>query len=327
MVAPAVCQDSVEMPRLILAVAGAGGADPRELARGARLPDWVLALDGAMVASQQNTRLWELAEHALDDPLLGLTAADRHRVGDLDLYDYLFVTAATLRDGMRQSIEHFPLVSTNVQLRVMTETDRDVTYAYRHVLDDSRGEETWTQFSLAGFCARARAATGAPIVPAHVAFAQPPPRSYQAFVEAFGTRQIDFGAPATTLTFHTADLDRPMQRADPALARILRRHAATVSPPQPVTWYDRFQELLAEVIDLGSPSRDALARRLSISVSTLQRRLAEHGTTWRAELDAARQRRVQHARRHAQDDLARHLGYADPRSVRRAMSRWNDRDA
>ena len=42
----------------------------------------------------------------------------------------------------------------------------------------------------------------------------------------------------------------------------------------------------------GDVSRDdRLARRLAVSPRTLQRQLAVHGTTWRAELDTARQRR------------------------------------
>jgi AraC-like DNA-binding protein len=65
---------------------------------------------------------------------------------------------------------------------------------------------------------------------------------------------------------------------------------------------------------------------LAISVRTLQRRLAEHGTTWRAELQAARQDRARTAFQASPPSmtrLARQLGYADPRSVRRALRRWD----
>lgn len=96
----------------------------------------------------------------------------------------------------------------------------------------------------------------------------------------------------------------------------------------PAAWYERFRLLLAEVIEDGSPSLGALARRLAVSPRTLQRQLAAHGTTWRAELDAARQRRARQARQDGAAgmiSLARHLGYADPRSARRALRRWDAR--
>jgi AraC-like DNA-binding protein len=95
-----------------------------------------------------------------------------------------------------------------------------------------------------------------------------------------------------------------------------------------VSWYRHFQTQLDEVIEQDRPSLQALARRQAVSTRTLQRRLAEHGTTWRAELEAARQLRAQRARQAGpigMVHLASHLGYTDPRSVRRAQRRWDRR--
>jgi AraC-like DNA-binding protein len=320
--------DSVELSRLLLAVAAAGGADPHALARDAGLPGWALSLDLAMIPSYRGARLWELVEHALEDPQVGLTAVGRHQVGDLDLYDYLFTTAATLRDGLRIHGDFFPLVSTNCRLQIEAETDRYTTYSYRHVLRGGRGEELWTQFSIAGFCARAQAATGRPLIPVHVGFAQPAPRTYHAFTETFGTSLIDFDAPVTTFTLRSRDLDAPMPGADPVLARILARYATSLIPQPPATWYEYFRQRLAEAIEQGNPTLGVLARRMAVSPRTLQRQLAGQGTTWRAELDSARQYLAWHAGQAGATDmtrLARHLGYSDPRSIRRALRRWDAR--
>ena len=95
-----------------------------------------------------------------------------------------------------------------------------------------------------------------------------------------------------------------------------------------MNWYRQFQTQLEEVIAEGRPSLQVLARRLTVSTRTLQRRLAEHGTTWRAELETARQLRAQRARQAGpigMTRLASHLGYADPRSARRALRRWDKR--
>jgi AraC-like DNA-binding protein len=324
--APTV-HDSVEMSRLVLGMAAVRGADARMLARDAGLPTWLLGVDQAMIASGRHARLWELAEHALEDPCAGLSAVRHHRVGDLDLYDYLFTTAATLGEALQASGEFFHLVSTNCSLRPETHASGDTTYSYRHALPGGRGEELWTQFSVAGFCARIGAATGRRVVPADIAFAQPPPRSYQAFIEMFGTRRIEFGATVSSFTLQAQDLDLPMPGADPQLAQILRRYAATLPRPVPAVWLDYFRQALAEAIGDSTPSLAALSRRLAVSTRSLQRRLAEHGTSWRAELEAARRDRAQRAFRDgapSADRLARQLGYADPRSVRRALRRWDN---
>jgi AraC-like DNA-binding protein len=322
---PGPCE-SMRVVRFLLAAAAAGGANALQLAFEARVPAWALADEGAMISSCHALRLWELAERALQDPDVALGVAARYQLGELGLYDYLFRTAATLREGLDASRRYLPLVTTNGQLRADTRTGRDVTYSYACLDADGRGQELAVQFSIALFCARARAGTGRPVSPVHIGFSQPAPRSCRAFIDTFGTRRIDFGTPATTFTFRASDLDLTMRGADQVLAGILRRAAASVPPPTVATWHERFRRQLNQALEQGSPSLTALARRMSLSTRTLQRRLAEHGTTWRAELDAARRQHAQHARRAGSPTmtlLATQLGYADPRSARRALRRWD----
>ncbi|MGH3264191.1 MAG: AraC family transcriptional regulator, partial [Trebonia sp.] len=101
---------------------------------------------------------------------------------------------------------------------------------------------------------------------------------------------------------------------------------ATFPPPPEATWQQHFRLLLVKALDDGNMSLSAMARRMTISPRTLQRQLAEHGTAWRAELEAARRWR---AAQHRPDDparLARHLGYTHPRSASRAVRRWSSQD-
>jgi AraC-like DNA-binding protein len=117
---------------------------------------------------------------------------------------------------------------------------------------------------------------------------------------------------------------------DPAPAQVLQRYAATSPRPVPADWLDLFRHVLAEALDDSTPSLDTLSRRLTISIRTLQRRLADHGTTWRAELDTARRNRAQQTLQNSTPSmtrLARQLGYSDPTSARRALRRWNRRNS
>ena len=324
-----VVHDSAVLTKSLLAAAAASGADARQLAHEAQIPGWVLADDRALLPSRHDMRLWELIEWSLDDPAAPLTLAQVHASGNLDIFDYLFTTAATLGDGLQARRDFLHLLTTNSRLDVEAETSRETTYSYWHVEPGGRGEELCLQFAVAVFCAQASEATGQRVAPAHVSVAAPAPRSHRAFTELLGTSRVDFGAPLTTLTFHTADLELPMRGADPALARILHRYAEALPPAPPATWREHFQRVLAEAIEHGSPSLEAVARRLAVSVRTLQRQLATHGTTWRAELDTARRRRAERARQAGTTDmirLARQLGYLDPRSARRTLRRWSQAD-
>jgi AraC-like DNA-binding protein len=115
-----------------------------------------------------------------------------------------------------------------------------------------------------------------------------------------------------------------MRAADPWLAGVLRRYAASFPAPRPGSFPQTLRVTIAGMIDQGSPSLREVASQLAISSRTLQRRLAEHGTTWRAELDAARCSVASAAGTHPVTiaSLARQLGYSDPRSARRALRRW-----
>jgi AraC-like DNA-binding protein len=319
--------DSVAIPRFLLGVAAARGIDHRQLARQAGLPNWVFATDRAMLGAAHALRLWELLEHELDDPYYAVIAAGMHNLGEMDVFDYLFMTSQSLGEGLLASIRHLPLLTTNGLLRVAGVADGATTYSYGLVHGhESRGGELALHTAVAAWCLRARAATGRQIVPTHVAFAHPAPRSHRAFTDTLGTRQVDFGAPLTTFTFRDSDLGVPLMRADPVLSGILRRYACTLAPPRPATWLEHFRQVLDMALCQGSPVLPDMARRLMLSSRTLQRRLAEHDTTWRLELDGARQRRAErspHQRDAGLTRLARHMGYASPRSARRALNRWD----
>ena len=113
-----------------------------------------------------------------------------------------------------------------------------------------------------------------------------------------------------------------MRGADPVLARILNRYAASLPLPPPVTWIDYFRQVLARELEAGRPSLTAIANRMALSPRTLQRHLAERGTTWRGELDAARRRVAAQAQRRGfigAASLTRRLGYSDPRAASRFL--------
>jgi AraC-like DNA-binding protein len=316
--------ESARMARYLLDGLAASDGDAQRLAREVNLPPGAVQGEDVMISPQYALRIWEVAEHRTGMPDLPLDLVARYRLGQLDLFDYLFSAAATLRDGFQATMEHLPLLTTNARLQIESQTDDETTFSYRYLDATGRGAELALQFSAAILCRRAAAGTGHPVVPSRLQLVQPAQRSYGAIRVGFGTRDIEFGAPVTSMTFRTRDLNRPMRGADPALARILTRYATTLAPPRPTSWQERFRWLLTQLLEEGTPSLDTMARRLSVSGRTLQRQLAGHGTTWRAELDVARQRLASSSPQANQADVARQLGYAHARSVRRAQRRWRD---
>ncbi|AVH22744.1 AraC family transcriptional regulator [Nocardia cyriacigeorgica] len=320
--------DQVTLHRFVIGELTAAGLDRNKLIRDIGLPSWALASPEAYVPSEIFARLWEVAEHELGDPAVPLRVASRYSMGCLGLYDYLFSTAPDLGSGLRTLGPYVTAVTTNHRWGLVAENDDEVTLSIEMVDPAGHSRDRIHLWGLAAVVARSRLVIAAPVVPVRVRLCQAPPKSREAYVELFGTTDIEFRAPIDAVTFRAADMNLPLTSTDSTLATVLRPLADALPPPPPLatTWADQVATALAKALEVGEVSLEAVARRMATSPRTLQRRLMEAGTTWRQEVDRARAARLAEATATGPITRARQaqlLGYTDPGSIRRAARRWS----
>ncbi|MER5890049.1 AraC family transcriptional regulator ligand-binding domain-containing protein [Streptomyces sp. NPDC001941] len=302
------------------------------MARFATFPDLgadVLSNDLARVSTHSLVALWEqLTLVGLGRDIGALVLKDAP-LGTFGVWDYLVTTGDTLADSLRVAIEHFVSLGdpANETLKVF-EDDR--TFTIRHSTGSWGPDviETVQLCGLALFATRATAAARRPVRPLRITLTQRAPRSHQDLSAFFDAETIVFDSPANSITFRADDVYAPLPGAVPGLRRVLLDHASlalssAVIPP--AGWLELFHLELESALRDGVGTLDQVAARLAMGSRTLQRRLAAEGTTWRAELDAARRRRAAHLSRTS--DLPRHsvaarVGYSDARALRRAARRW-----
>ncbi|MFE3255141.1 AraC family transcriptional regulator ligand-binding domain-containing protein [Nocardia sp. NPDC059091] len=322
--------DTVLLPGYVLSTIGVCEDTRHRLALAADLPGWLLTSPESMVPSERYLRLWELVEHETQDPAIAVRTALEYTPGQLGIIDYLLLTAPTLGAGLALTDRFMDACSTNREFRAVADADPDgMTTVYTGLArGEGRGSELAMHTGLCGMIVKMRTATGQHVVPVDVRLRQRAPKGraeLTALAELFGTPRIDFGAATNRVTFRNADLALPLLRADPVLNRILVQQAEMTAPPRITTWSDRLQQELASMLIDGAVTIDAVARRLLTGRRTLQRRLAEEGTSWRYELEKARRQQVlDQPLGLTQAERARRLGYSDPRSLRRAQQRWTD---
>lgn len=315
------------MARFALERAARAGLDPDRIARLAGVPSWREGGEGTRVAPRCCLRAWELLEQESGDPDIALRVSEESTTGEFGLLEYLFLSAATLGAALDACVRHSGSLTTSYRFRIAERSEHEVCYEVVSVVDDCRGRELLVQATFALIVGRGRAATRYPVVPSRVRLRQAAPARLDAFAELFGTRAIEFGSDADTLTLRTTDLALPMKSADPELTAVLLTYAATLpaTPEFGVTWLDQLGDALDTALADGVATLEVVARRLLTSPRSLQRRLADAGTTWRREVDRARRRRLQRAEHLPRAQQAEFLGYADPASLRRAVNRWRDR--
>ncbi|WNI19054.1 AraC family transcriptional regulator [Actinacidiphila sp. ITFR-21] len=329
----AALTESVALPRFIATAASRGTREAEALARAAGVPAVLRGPEAARVPSSSTYRLWDAVLARTGRPDVGLLAATRYRPGRLDLFDYLFSTAPTVGAGLADVIGGIHVLSTNSVMTVEESAD-ELTADYGVRDGDRRLRGVVAEFSFAVFTSLLRHATASALSPSRITFTHKPPHGLHRYADAFGSARIEFGAATDSLTLHRRDLAVPLVTADASLAAIIRRNAAALRPPsRPAARtllaaeaaVPGLRDVIAAQLPGGRPSLATAAGRLAISQRTLQRRLGEVGTTWRAEVDAVRREQSAGLRREGGGpaQLASRLGFAEPRSLRRAMRRWD----
>ncbi|GAA4062029.1 hypothetical protein GCM10022248_32560 [Nonomuraea soli] len=312
---------------LVLEAASAAGVAREELAR---LPG-VSSLDqpGIRVPTMTLTRLWEVAAGAFTEAGGAPRVAGLWTPGRFHVWDYVIRSSPDLAEAFRLAARHLPAVTDpDSAFDVRLDSAGRLTVATRPVPTFGRVGALIGEFVLGLLLQQAGTALGRPVVPVAVAVAGEPPRSYRHLVEAYGTHEIQFGAPVSSITFSAADAAAPLPGADPALAVIVQDHAVhSVSTARLLLgWLDKVHAEVAECFPDGPPSLDRVARRMAMSPRTFQRRLHEEGTSWREEVEKVREAEATRLLRDTRltiDVIAARVGYSDIRALRRAFHRWH----
>ncbi|MFC9873314.1 AraC family transcriptional regulator [Nocardia salmonicida] len=318
--------DQSLLHRFVISQFGAAGLDRAQLIRDTGVPDWSMTGNDVHLPSATFSRLWEVGEHRLGEDV-ALQVAQRYELSSLGLYDYLFASAPTLGSGLATCGPYITAVTTNHRFDLVDAENESTLYL--EMLDgEGRGRDHTQLWGLSAVLSRARRVVDAPLNPVRVSLRQAAPAHVDGFRAVFGSATLEFDAPTDSMTFRTTDLDLPLTTADPVLAAVLQPLAAALAPPPTLVsaWPRRVAEALDEAIEAGEVSLDSVARILTVSPRTLQRRLTESGTTWRAELDRARSARLSEAVSAGSLSGARQaelLGYSDAGSLRRAARRWS----
>ncbi|MEV6059735.1 AraC family transcriptional regulator ligand-binding domain-containing protein [Nocardia asteroides] len=316
---------STHLVRLLVDEARRAGASADQLARVPVTDEVILRGELNRVPMSSLLRLWELIAHARPGAGSGAAVAAAAPLGSLNTWDYLVTTGPTLADSLRAAQPYHRLVTAATEGFDLSGDD-ELTIGYRTSAGDPLVASVVNEYVLAYYLRRAREATGRPLTPARVSFGHSAPADRSGLIAVFGTDRIDFDAESDSITFHAEDATAPLSRADPMLANLVRSHAELVlaSARSVADPLDAFRIALAAALDAGDPALARVATSLAMSQRTLQRHLAEHGTSWRDELDRLRyeRARVLLDQGHTTATVAERLAFTDDRALRKAFHRW-----
>ncbi len=303
----------------------ARGLDSVALCREAGLDPRLMDDPRARYPLSATTRLWQLAVAASGDPALGLSVSRYITPTTFHALGYALSASGTLLELFERLVRYHRVVSDALCLRLERSAD-----GYLFGLRVAEGHALPAAEALDAFAAiyvrTCRKRLGRDWSPRAVYLQRPAPADAGPWQAAFRA-PLFFAAGETRLEFSHADLEQPLEDANPELAEhneaVLQRALEQLDTP---TWARRVRALLEDRLPAGEPAAEGIAQSLHVSLRSLQRHLSEEGCSFEQLLSETRRRLAeQHLRdpRCSLSEVAYLLGFADTSSFSRAFKRWS----
>jgi AraC-like DNA-binding protein len=141
--------------------------------------------------------------------------------------------------------------------------------------------------------------------------------------EYFGCRTY-FAEPRAGFTIRTADLSRSISHDELAHHAVVEYLTSLIGPRGPEMSHS-VRTIARQLLPTGAVSREVIAAQFTMHPKTLQRRLADEGTTFYDLIDGMRRDTAEHYLRDTDIDLShltRELGYTEQSVLTRSCKRW-----
>ncbi|HEX5754328.1 MAG TPA: AraC family transcriptional regulator [Archangium sp.] len=262
---------------------------------------------------------------AARDPALGFHLATRLPRGYLGVFEMSAASAPNLEEAAARFVRYLRLLSEELEARLEQRGD---AFALRQWIE---GEplglgQHGNDFVTAAILRHAREFTGVHLEPLEVSFAHPRPADVSRLQDYFGRTLLRFDAGENTLVVRAEQMALPQMTFNPELLQVLDGHAHRLMASASEEAPDFLATVSARIRENLTHSQSLLPRvacALGLSPRTLQRRLVEHGSSFRELVEHVRKELALSSAAHRSvGELAFLLGYNERASFVRAFRRW-----
>ncbi|MBR9912536.1 MAG: AraC family transcriptional regulator [Gammaproteobacteria bacterium] len=300
------------------------GLDVERVVRECRISPRLLKDRTARFPHSAQLQFWRLLEDLSGDPQIGLHLAENLQVYRGQVLEYLFLSSANFGEGLRRAQNYQRLISDATQFELQ-EHESTSRLVLRFADDGEPGfrhrNECFARFLLRYF----QAVTNGAFVAAQVDFNHSLAGDEAEYRRAFGCR-VRFEQPVAALLFDTALLATPSSHAEPNLLRL--HESLARKQLDRLTRQDligEVEKVIAQSLELGQPSLEAVAAQLGMHERVLRSRLANAGTNFNrvlADYRCSLAKRLLAATDESISDVVYLTGFSEPSTFYRAFKRW-----
>ena len=302
-------------------------------------PEQVLAFAGLQPAMLDDpagrlphdavSAIWLAAQRLTGDGHLGLHVGEQVRPGSFDALGLLLMSCDTLREAAIQADRFAPLVGGGGRFAARPEGE-DLRLLYLPFDPDWPCRRQRVEAVLAATLTFTRWLCGQRIAPLQVRFRHDAPDSLAEHRRIFAA-PVTFCAEDDSLLLPESVLALPVRQASPGLKSMLADYAnTTLARLDAGQGQDELRARLADclrgLLAAGdAPTVESAATGLGLTPRTLQRHLAERGTSFQAEIASLRCTMAKELLRDPERSMAAvaaRLGFADVANFHRAFKAW-----
>jgi len=307
-------------------VEGLGG-DVDALARRARLDPAALDTDEELVDDAAVATVLELAASTLGRPDLGLLVAERQDLSVLGALALAVQSSATVADAVACTSRYLFVHAPAMRISVVDDPEGVPGVdglRYDLTAPGIRPLPQGATLSLGTLHRIIRSLVGGTYGLRTVDLPHPPVAPRSTYEEFFGAR-VRFDRPVALLRLPSSLGALPLAGRDDTVRRVALDYLARQSPAHHDELGPRVRGAVRQLLGTAAPEVGGVARLLGLHPRTLQRRLADEGTSFTNALDDVRRHEAQ--RYLTTTDLplaqvARLVGVADQAVLTRLARRW-----
>lgn len=280
-----------------------------------------------LVSLNATCRLFDEVARGLGDPNFGLTFATHFTPAASGMAGALIMSASTVREALTQLARLVTSFSPQVVASFIEKGGvGHLSWSYPDTVTAPRMH--FVIFSAASIVMRIREGTGKSWRPLSVEFDHRAPADLAPYLGVLGDR-LRFEAESNKIAIDAQTLNLPMKSSNPALFALaidLAKRWIEEDPEVPDI-VRSVRSVIAGQLTNGSPSLESVARNQGLSVSQLQWRLEQAGSSFERVLNDMRADMARHMLENTDKsitEIAFALGFADPSTFSRAARRWFD---
>lgn len=267
-------------------------------------------------------RLFEDAPRLAGDELFCLRTADQIPFGALEVLDFSMRCSENLAAALGWASRYYALLDDRTEISLERQGAR--AHLVGKNLSQPAAPRAATELLFAMTLARGRALCGVACPLEKVCFFQGPPADPSGLERFFGV-PVSFSQPRDELVFAASWLELPCKTPDPELVRFFERYASGYVEKLggPKSFVDSVRRAITE--RMADPTLESVAKQLGTSDRTLQRRLADSGTSFKDLVDDVKcslARELLTTSKIPIAEIGFVLGFSDTSTFYRAFRRW-----